>query len=416
MNSLYAVTGTKGKTTIVRLLDHVFQRQGRQVLRVDTSGAYLNGVLQVSDQESRQKWGLATTNAPGRFLYLLDNAGGVGILECTLFCANRGVGLGYKHHSIGIFTNVFEDHLGGSQGLETKQDIANKKSLVFEKIAPGGSAIYNMDDPLVVEQLQKLPSHDVRRMGVTLDDAADDRRRCVVTDSELLLYDNGLTRRYSLCDFQWLAAAHRPSRYALGFAVAALYEGLDVAQLDKAILALKTYTFDEDGGRMVRINTKGPMVLLDFAHEKYSLHELAVYARSLISSAGRVIGVVRLAPSRTKELIEDTAQFIAKDFDVFIVYDKVDGYWRQPGLVKGFTDKYEEIGKIAGIFGEALRVQGAEALVVLREDQAIQAAVKKARPDDVIVYIVNDDSRRSRRFLLQALQGYQNTKEKEMAE
>lgn len=416
MNSLYAVTGTKGKTTIVRLLDYVFQQQGRQALRVDTSGAYLNGALRVSDQESRQKWGFAATNAPGRFLYLLDDADGVGILECTLFCANRGVGLGYKHHNIGIFTNVFEDHLGGSQGLETKQDIANKKSLVFEKIAPGGSAIYNIDDPLVVDQLQKVPSHDVRRMGVTLDDTAGDRRRCVVTDSEALLYDNGLACRYSLSDFQWLAAAHRPSRYAIGFAIAALYEGLDAARFDEAIQELKTYTFDEDGGRMVRIDTGGPVVLLDFAHEKYSLHELAMYARSLISSAGRVIGVVRLAPSRTKELIEDTAQFIAKDFDTFIVYDKVDGYWRQPALVKGFTDKYEEVGKVAGILGDALRAQGTDALVVLREDQAIQAAVKKARPDDAIVYIVNDDSRRSRKFLLQALQGYQNTKEKGMVE
>lgn len=406
MNRKIAVTGTKGKTTVVRLLDFVFRQLDEQVLRVDTSGAYLNDQRKVSDDESRLRWGFASTNAPGRFLYLLDaTKPSTAILECTLFCADEGVGLGYKYHDVGIFTNVFEDHLGGKADLRTKDDIARKKSILFKMIAPGGSAIYNLDDPYVTGQLAAVPKDlDISQIGVTLADAPAEGMFCRVGTEEIsIVHDGSTVMRHSLSAFPWLATRHEPSRYSLGFVYATLFASLHKAVFAEAIEALKDYQYDPDGGRMVEVTTKGPKVILDFAHEKYSLKALADYARSLIGENGRVIGVVRLAPSRTDELIDDTAASIVDAFDSFVVYDKVDGHWRKPGLVKGYVDKYEEVGRVANRLGAALRKASAKVSIQIREDEAIKKAVAEATPSDVIVYIVNDDSKRSRQFLDDAL-------------
>ncbi len=406
MNRTIAVTGTKGKTTVVRLLDFVFRQLGDDVLRVDTSGAYLNDERKVSDEESRRLWGFASTNAPGRFLYLLNSdKSSTAILECTLFCANEGVGLGYKHHNVGIFTNVFDDHLGSKDDLRTRDDIARKKSLIFKQIAPGGTALYNVDDPYVTEQLSVVPEGiDITTIGITLSEAPAKGVYCRVSHEDIAIVQNGVViTSHVLSAFSWLAVGHEPSRYSLGFVYAALFASLSETDFQKAVEALKTYHYDQDGGRMVEIVTKGPKIILDFAHEKYSLKALAEYAKSLTEDSGRVIGVVRLAPSRTDELIDDTAEFIATAFDSFVVYDKVDGHWRKPGLVKGYVDRYEEVGRIANRFAAALHGAGVNAVVRIREDEAIKEAIATATPADVIVYIVNDDSKRSRQFLDDAL-------------
>lgn len=401
-----SVTGTKGKTSLVRVLDHVFQSLDRQVLRVDTSGAYLDGALKVSNAESFERWGYSATNGPGRFLYLASDDSAIALLECTLFSSVTG--LGYRNHLVGVFMNVLEDHIGSVKSLRTKHDIAEKKSFIFKKIALNGVAVYNADDTLVVEQLQKISvEKNVTQIGVSTDAQSLDtseKTMCVIDGDTVRIQAADRTLvAHEIESFAWVKQAHKPSLYLLGFAYATLYASLTPDVFNRAIVALMNYVYDTKGGRMVQLDVQGgPHVLLDFAHEKFSLQYLAQYARSLAKS-GKITAVLRLAPSRSDELIKDTAKNIVQYFDKFIIYDKVDGHWRQPQTVKGFTHKQEEIGKVAKNFGKQLTDVGAKKVeVIVREDLAIKAAIEQSSIGDIVVYIANDDSERSLDFLHQA--------------
>jgi hypothetical protein len=124
---ILAVTGTKGKTTVVRLLGDILSVSHSPVLRVDTSGAYINGELRMGQERSKAIHGLVPTVSPGRMLTLLNDFpldSAVAVLECSLGCSTS-VGLGYRRHKVGIFTNVLEDHLGSKKSLSTKEGLAD---------------------------------------------------------------------------------------------------------------------------------------------------------------------------------------------------------------------------------------------------------------------------------------------------
>ncbi len=402
-NPIVTVTGTKGKTSLVRLLDDVLKAQWPSVVRVETSGAYHNGKLKFDDEQSRELWGYSSTNAPGRFISLHDKQPSLSLLEATLFSAHTG--LAYKKHDVGVFTNVYEDHLGAFSKLSSPQDIARMKNFVFRRLQANGTAIYNADDPLVCEQLVKIPAA-AKKIAVSLTlrepvHTAD--YTCSIRAKAVTISDKQGKTLWAIPmeKLTWLNTSYEPSCYLALFALAVLFSLASAKSRPQIEQALQDYQFDPLGGRMVKLDlVNGASVIMDYAHEKVSLHHAAKLARSLSGTGHKVIGVLRLAPSRQEELVTDTAQAIYKDFDEFVIYDKVDGHFRQPKSVKGYTNRIEKIGQMAEQFTVALKACGPKPVYdIIREDEAIQKAIYLSCPGDVIVYIVGDDSARSRKFL-----------------
>lgn len=108
---IIAIGGTKGKTTIARLLSHLYTKSGHHTLLVDTDGHYVNGKMKGSLNDSMELYGLVPTNCPGRFLHKLKNKPNpIAILETAYNCYLYG--LGYSQHKYAIFTNVLKDHIG----------------------------------------------------------------------------------------------------------------------------------------------------------------------------------------------------------------------------------------------------------------------------------------------------------------
>jgi cyanophycin synthetase len=398
VNPIITVTGTKGKTGIIRALDHIFRELDRHVVRVDTSGAYYDGHLRFSDAQSRELWGYAVTNMPGRFLALHTTVSGVSLLEATLFSARTG--LGYKRHDVGIFTNVYDDHIGSFPDIQTRHDIAEMKSFVFSRLKPDGTAIYNADDTNVTDQLSKL-SVGASRMAVSLQPGPQLGATYTITDEagQVILY-KGKKVQFTVPrqQFPWVPNSHKPSLYLLLFTIAASY-ATEPKSIKQAIEILKEYTFDPDGGRMVQLSLKnGGTLLMDYAHEAESLRAIADHAHNL--GNGKIWGVIRLAPSRNDKSVQHTAQAIYDSFDGFVVYDKVDGYLRQPKMIKGYRNKPEITGRMATLLSKELRKLGTKPVEKLnREDKAIARAIEHSTAGDVIVYIVGDDPARSRQFV-----------------
>jgi cyanophycin synthetase len=155
---IFSITGTKGKTSITRLLSYLLHALGENVLRVDSEGHLVNEVKQSTFGDSIHLFGnLAPTVCPGKYLITMKDfyPAFVAVMESSISCGQEG--LGYKNHQIGIFTNVYRDHITGRPGRKNQKDLAKAKNFVFQKIATNGFALFNADDNYVCSQLKTIP-------------------------------------------------------------------------------------------------------------------------------------------------------------------------------------------------------------------------------------------------------------------
>lgn len=414
---IISVTGTKGKTTTVAVIADVLRTLEKNVLKVDTTGHFVNGERRSTLEDSKATWRLVPTVCPGRYLWefhshpdLVD--GGVAVLESALGSSALS-GMGYRYHKVGIFLNVFEDHIGSSDRIKNKADIAKAKDFVFSRLDPEGAyAVFNADDEYVTATLHKVPD-SVRKpenmiaCGLTFNQfdikghLADGGVAVTVNDTNdvVIRSKDGDTVIANLNNIPWtFGGKFLPSVWNIISAVGALYgyfEGNVPTGMKKAIEAVR---LDQYGGRLTLLkNANDVKILADYAHEKVSLKMVAELAQTLKKDGGKVIGVVRLAHDRTDELMRETGEVVGEVYDRLIVYEKIDGYWRKPKTVG--TRFPQIVGRTSKIFTEGIMKTNSNVERVLREDDALKLASSIAEPGDVVVAIVNDDIERSIGFI-----------------
>lgn len=414
---IIAVTGTKGKTTTVAVLAQVLRRLDWNVLRVDTTGHYINSERKSNVEDSKRIWGLVPTIAPGRYLFEFmqetDAAHqSVAVLE-TSYGSGSASGLGYRAHRVGVFLNVFEDHLGSSKRLQTPEDMAAMKSFIFRQIDQEGYAVFNADDARVVGRVGDIPAKKGVRLvacGLTFNAITQDevfaRGGAIVTveDGWAVVKVNE-QERYPVVDVRLVAwtfdGKFTPSIYNLLHtigAVFALYDGHMPEGLGEII---QSSYLDAKNGRLVLLQGKtGVRVLADYAHEAHSLQELATLARNLAGTNGKVLGVVRMPYDRTDKQLCETGAVIGRQFDTVIVYDKIDGHFRHPQARTSNPRFSQQVGYTSRVVFDAVKESNPHSERILREDQALVRAAELARSSDVVVHIVNDDIERSLEFIV----------------
>jgi cyanophycin synthetase len=413
---IISVTGTKGKTTTVAVIADVLQKLEKNVLKVDTTGHFVNGERRSTLDDSKNVWRLVPSVCPGRYLWefhanpsLTEN--GVAVLECSLGSSATS-GLGYRYHNVGVFLNVFEDHLGSSDRIQTRADIAKAKRFIFSRIAHEGAyAVFNADDDLVVGELTAIPKEasDITLIPMGLEFSAyklqphldaggtaitiNDKKQIIIKtkDNETVVADlNAIPWTFN--------GSFGPSSWNLLAAVGALYGYYQGVLPDNFREVLESVRLDRFGGRLTLLESpNGVKVLADYAHEKISMGLVAKLARTQLGPEGRVIGIVRLAHDRTDDLMIDTGKAIASEYDELVVYDKIDGYLRK-ATNKG--TRFPQIeGRTSQVFADAIREINPHVTRIVREDEAIAYAATIAKPGDVVVAIVNDDIEQSIGFI-----------------
>jgi cyanophycin synthetase len=409
---IISVTGTKGKTTVVRSLSNVIYRARGNTLRVDTDGYYINEKQKGDLALSKNLCGLVSSVCPGRFLMTMQKyyPNFTAILECSLG-SSGSAGLGYRKHDIGIFTNVMEDHLGSSDRLKTKSDIARAKRFIFRRITLDGWAVFNADDEYVVSQLEAInPKHKITLIPIGMHANNFPLTQHLKDGGEWITYEHDWIilksksqseRLIYVPDVAWTFGGHySPSIYNLMLIIGGLYANYD-KKIPKKVLQLVTKTkLDRYGGRLTLLKSKNDVkIIIDFAHEKYSINEVGKLAKKLIRQEGKTIGVVRLALDRTDDLIKETGRYIANSFDSFVVYDKIDGILRKPTLIDP-RKKFQHItGRVSSLLFEAIHVINKNSIRIAQEDLAIAEAARQAQPGDVVVVIANDDSKQTLKFV-----------------
>jgi len=376
-----ALTGTNGKTTTARMVAHILKSAGHVVGMTSTDGVYIDGRLTVKGD---------MTGPTGAQMVLRDPQ-----VDCAVLETARGgllrSGLGYTRCDVGACLNVAADHLG-LRGIDTLEQLAEVKRIVVEVAT--GTVVLNADDPLCLQMADYTrarhlcyvtlnPEHDLVREHLRAGGRAVVLEKGINGDM-ITFYDNG---------------AHIPVLWT--HLIPATLEGKALHNVQNAMFAagiayslgksleairhgLRTFdtTFFQVPGRMNFFKEHPFAVLLDYAHNPAAMQMICRTVQRL-DVDGRRIGVVSAPGDRRDEAIREIARIVAGHFDHFIC--KADDHRRGRGV--------DEVPQLLRATLRAHGIEDACIEVIPSEVEAVDKALRTARPGDLVVVFADEITR-----------------------
>jgi UDP-N-acetylmuramyl tripeptide synthase len=371
------VTGTNGKTTIVRLLGAMAKAAGL------TAGVASTDRVTVGDEVVAE----GDYSGPnGARSVLRDRRVEMAMLEVARGGLLRR-GLALPRARAALVTNVANDHLG-EFGIFDLPSLADAKMVVAKAIGPEGRLVLNADDPLLVErgQWQAAPvvwfSLDAANPvvgrhlerggeaclsdGETLVVARGRERRAIAQCAEVPLTFGG-TARHNVAN----ALAAMGVAFALGIPEESVRRGLSEFESSPA----------HNPGRANVWDLAGVTVIVDFAHNPHGLTALAEMARAM--PARRRAIVVGQAGDRDDESIREFARAAATLRPDRVFIKEMEHYLRgrEPGVVPAMIER------------EMLRMGArAESLVLCESEMgAVRAALLWAEEGDLLLLTTHEE-------------------------
>jgi cyanophycin synthetase len=363
-----AVTGTNGKTTTTRLIAHMSRCAGNVTGWSSTDGVFIDGVA-VEEGDWSGYGGAGRVLADPRVaLAVLETARGGLLLR----------GAGALHNDVSVVTNVAADHLG-MQGIHTIDDLAEVKGIVPRMTREGGWFVCNAQDPRVFA----MPSTG-RRWAFSLDPdapgvrAALDQhgRAMTLLDEQItLLGEGGLVDPLIALDDVPMTLSGL-SRHDVANALAASAAGLAIGLSRDAVLeGLRTFTAENNVGRMNLWDVRGTVVSLDLAHNEDSLIALLSVVAGLRLPGGRIVTVLGTAGDRLDAQLVELGHLAAHGSDEVLIAVK-DRYLR---------------GRTTQEMVTLLRSGAGDVPSYDDEVTALTAALLGRKPGDVIALMCHQD-------------------------
>lgn len=360
-----AVTGTNGKTTVSRIIGHIWQLAGYNVGMTTTDGIYIGG---------RRVLAGDTTGPASAKTVLTDPQVEVAVLETARGGLLRG-GLAFNGCDVGIITNVSEDHLG-QDGIESIEDLVYIKSLLLEVVRPGGFALLNADDPNVTA-LRARAKGDIVYFSTEPDNLVI-RRHLSVGGKAFFIKDGcihaacgGLGRmivRVASVPVTLGGLALHNAQNAVIAAAACYCLKVPVAYIRQGLAS-----FAQNPGRLNILEVGDFRVCVDYGHNPAGYQALVNTVKRL--GAGRLVGVIGAPGDRRDDVLIHVGRIAGRGFDYIYVKEDTDLRGRRPGETAGLLQQ----GVLeAGLPPERLTT-------VLAEDAAVKAALAAAQPGDLVV-------------------------------
>ncbi len=360
-----AITGTNGKTTVSRMIGHIWQQAGYRVGMTSTEGIYIGGRRVVTGD---------TTGPASAKTVLLDPTVEVAVLETARGGIQRG-GLGFDCCDVGIVTNISEDHFG-QDGIEDLDDLIYIKSLIVEMVNAAGFALLNADDPCVTALTGRAEGEVV--FFTTEGDNLIVRRHLgiggkafFVKDGIIYAASSNVARPVArVCDIPVTLGglAQHNIQNAVIAAAACCCLKLPISFIRRGLT-----TFDENPGRLSISPIADFRVCVDYGHNAAGFQALINTVKRL--GASRLVGVIGAPGDRRDDAIVNIGRIAGRGFDSIII--KEDGDLR--GREAGQTAQLLRQGVVeSGFSPDRLSV-------ILSEDAAVYSALAAAQPGDMIV-------------------------------
>jgi UDP-N-acetylmuramyl tripeptide synthase len=373
------VTGSNGKTTVVRLLSAMIRSAGKVPGSTSTDGVYVDGTTVDEGDYSGPGGARLVLRQPAVEAAVLETARG-GILRR---------GLGTSRANVAVVTNVAEDHLG-EFGVETLEQLAETKLLVGRALVGGGSLVLNADDPVLVRASSTL---GLPITWFSLDGASDDLKRhtdrggtaVVVEDDEIVLVRAGTRTpvvRTRDAPFTFGGTALHNVANALAAVAAATELGIPIPAIAVALRSFGKKPSDNPGRANV-YEVGGARILVDYAHNAHGISALVGFAQGI--PADRRLVMVGAAGDRQDEAIREMARAASGLRPDRVIVKDAEQYLRgrAPGEVPGLlADEFTRLGTPASSISRAVN-----------ELEGVRAALTWARPGDLLVLAVHQDRR-----------------------
>ncbi|HEX6230971.1 MAG TPA: Mur ligase family protein [Actinomycetota bacterium] len=306
-----SVTGTNGKTTIVRLLAHVARVAGGRVAYSSTDGVYRGEGQLVEAGDYSGFAGAAMALAQDPDVAVLETARG-GILL-------RGIGV--LHNDVAVVTNVSEDHLD-LQGVRTLDQLAEIKASVTRITRPQGWDVLNADDPRVLAMRRGIagrpwlcsldPDHPALRGTL-----AEGGRATTVLDGRLTVLEGRDARPLvALVDVPVTVAGI--SRHNVMNALQAASAALGIGVPERAVVkGLRTFVLDPERnpGRTNLFALDGRTVVVDYAHNEAGMAGLTEVCEGLRRKGREIWLAICTAGDRTDRILHAFAERAARGAD-----------------------------------------------------------------------------------------------------
>lgn len=371
------VTGSNGKTTVVRLLAAIAAAAEYAGGITSTDGVSVRGVSLAEGDYSGPSGARLLLRRRDVQLAVLETARG-GLLRR---------GLSVDRAAVAVVTNVADDHLG-EFGIQDLEALADVKMLVTRALRPGAAAVLNGDDARLRARGERLGAPVV---WFTLEPDApwlarhlqSGGRAAVYADRTLILAEGSrrtVVARVEDVPIAVGGAARHNVANALAAVAGAAALGLPMDAVTRGLARFGSADA-ENVGRANVMELGGVQVVIDYAHNPHGMAALAEMVAAMPARRRLVlIGQAGDRPDTSIRAMARTALALRPDR---IVLKEMDRYLRgrRPGEV---TELMADELINAGVPPERIARPGDELA-------AVRDALAWARPGDVLLLTVHQD-------------------------
>jgi cyanophycin synthetase len=371
------VTGSNGKTTVVRLLAAILSETGLAAGITSTDGVSVHGVPIAEGDYSGPSGARMLLRRPEVEAAVLETARG-GLLRR---------GLSVDRAAVAVVTNVADDHLG-EFGIQDLGELADVKLLVARAVRPGGAVVLNADDALLRERATAVTAPIV---WFSLEPGRPEVARHLAAGGRAALCEDGhLVLAEGKACVPVVGASEMPTalggaaRHNVANALAALGAAAAMGVAPDAIArALRRFgrAADDNLGRANMVELGGVRLVIDYAHNPHGMAALTRMAAAL--PGRRRLVLIGQAGDRSDDAVRELARAALALGPDRVVLKEMERYLRG-----------RRPGEITAIMADELARLGVPDSAVSRADTelaAVRDALAWARPGDLLLLTVHQD-------------------------
>ncbi|MEM9459504.1 MAG: UDP-N-acetylmuramyl-tripeptide synthetase [Myxococcota bacterium] len=362
----YGVTGTNGKTSTCALISACLRAEGRHVMTVGTTGAFI-------DEQPVPK---GTNYA--EFTAAIERGKDAGCRDLVIEATSLGLARGYARKwrfDLGVFTNLSPDHL---KTHGTWENYLAAKAQLFMHLGPGRTMVLNAACRYATFIDQATPA-DVQRRWFRVPSRGPAHATPDLEAAAVTVDARGTT--VTLAPSAWAQALGSVLRVgmvgevyaenALAAAAACLSQGVAPEAIVRGLAQCPAVP-----GRF-EVLAHTPTVVVDYAHSPDALERTCDTARAIVrgqgQGRGRVIVVFGAGGGATPQKRGPMGVAVARRADAAVITTD--------------NPRHEEPAAIAEMIAAGMREVdgGASFEIILDRRAAIEHAIAQAGVDDVVV-------------------------------